>query len=123
MLKLSIDDLRECPEGFDIVRSSKEAIDYIKTNGVPDIISFDHDLGADDTSMEVVNFIINGVLDGELQIPENFIFFIHSANPVGSENIKRTLLNFIFHVCGRTYKRKTINIENMEQNYYICREK
>lgn len=118
-MKLSIDDIRPCPNGFDIVRSSDEAIKYIEENGIPSCISFDHDLGGDDTSMRVVNYIIDGVLDGKYEFPEDFIFFVHSDNPVGSENIKRSLLNFIFHVCGRTYDRKKINIKNMEQNYYL----
>jgi hypothetical protein len=43
--KLYIDDLRtpKTPGPWDIVRTSGEAIDYVKEHGCPEYISFDHD--------------------------------------------------------------------------------
>ncbi len=99
--KLYIDDLR-IPSlqemelyNYIIVRTSQEAIDYITENGIPTFISFDHDLGGDDTAMKVVDFIIESVLDDKLQMPAFFAFKIHSANPIGSDNIESKLKNFL----------------------------
>lgn len=51
--KLFIDDERYPvdPCQWMVKRSSHEAIFVIKDYGVPSFISFDHDLGGDDTSM------------------------------------------------------------------------
>jgi hypothetical protein len=95
--KLYIDDIRDPKSsGFDIVRTSKEAINYIKKHGCPSYISFDHDLGGDDTAMIVVKWMVNKDLDSYGKfIPKNFKFNIHSANPVGAENIRSYLNNYI----------------------------
>src|SRR5260370_10100302 len=45
MRKLFLDDIRKPPDStWDVVRSYDAFVAYIETNGVPDIISFDHDL-------------------------------------------------------------------------------
>ena len=56
MKKLFLDDIREVEliygaelaAEFDVVRSYKEFVAYIKKNGLPDFISFDNDLGLDE---------------------------------------------------------------------------
>ena len=86
-LKLWIDDIRTPPdETWDWVFTSDAAIAYMKTWQedsigewfVFDTISFDHDLGGDDTTRPVVIWMI-----------ENNIRFrhyhVHSANPIGYE--------------------------------------
>jgi len=84
-----------------IVRSSNDAIDYLNTHGCPSFISFDHDLGGDDTSMTVVNFIIEADLEtGGTYIPEDFTFNVHSDNPVGRDNIIGKLGGYL-RFCGR----------------------
>lgn len=94
-MKLFIDDIRyPIDNSWTIARSSKEAIDLIASE-FPLKISFDHDLGGDDTAMQVVNYIINGVLDGVFQIPEDFEYTVHSANPVGAINIANKLNSFL----------------------------
>ena len=87
--KLFIDDLREPQNNsYLIARSSKEAIQIISATKCPNFISFDHDLGGEDTAMAVVHFLIEKDLDSlGAFIPENFSFYVHSANPVGKENI------------------------------------
>lgn len=88
MKKLWIDDIRKSPDDtWIIAKNSNEAIYYIESNGLPDMISFDHDLGDDDTSMIIIKYIINSYLDGMLGIPEMFTYRVHSANPVGAKNI------------------------------------
>lgn len=82
-----------------ITRSSQESIEIMKKFGCPIFISFDHDLGGDDTSMKVVHWMIDLDLNssnyGELFIPENFMFDVHSQNPIGAKNIKQTLNSYL----------------------------
>tara|TARA_Y100000310_G_scaffold141069_1_gene140476 strand:- start:840 stop:1184 length:345 start_codon:yes stop_codon:yes gene_type:complete len=94
-----IDDLREPAKRFDVIaRSSNEAIKTVKKKGVPTYISFDHDLGGDDTAMKFINWLIDAVLDGEIQWSPRFRFAVHSANPVGARNIEGKMNNFIKHM-------------------------
>jgi len=96
MTTMFLDDVRMPRGRFDvIVRSSQEAIDHISKHGVPDFISFDHDLGGDDDAMRVVNFIIESDLDGDISIPSGFSFHVHSANPIGARNILSKLENYL----------------------------
>jgi hypothetical protein len=101
MKKLYIDDIRNPKgKGFDIVRNSKEAIDFLNSNGCPEYISFDHDLGGHDTSMVIVKFLIEKDLDSiednnEIFIPMSFKFNVHSANPVGAANIEGYLNSYL----------------------------
>ncbi len=93
---LFIDDLREPPEGaWDVVRTSDEAIAFLEANGCPDLISFDHDLGGDDTAMRVVRWLIERDLDAPGFIPAGFAFRVHSANPIGAENIRSALGRYL----------------------------
>ena len=87
--KLFIDDERfPLDTRSVVVRSSKEAIDYVKLQGVPCHIDFDHDLGGEDTSMVFINWFIEMLLDGEVKLPVSFTYAVHSQNPVGVNNIK-----------------------------------
>jgi hypothetical protein len=92
-----LDDLRlPQNEGWGIVRSSAEAIEWLKTHGCPDEMSFDHDLGGDDTAMRVVHWMIETDMDMDGKfIPPSFRFCVHSANPVGRENIKGLLEGYL----------------------------
>jgi len=85
-----LDDIREPKNDYTVIaRTSQEAIDYLTCPlGCPAFISFDHDLGGDDTAMRVIKFMIERDLDmnGEF-IPKDFEFNVHSANPVGAANI------------------------------------
>lgn len=80
-----IDDIRNPPPGdWIVVRSTDEALRYIQTNGMPKFISFDHDLGGDDTSMVFLRKLVDMVWNGD-DIPPDYK--VHSANPVGAKNI------------------------------------
>jgi hypothetical protein len=88
MTKLWIDDLRSPPDDdWHWVKTSSEAIEYLRFYPVC-AISFDHDLGGDDTSMRVVDWIDNATNSGLLP---PFEWFIHSANPIGRRNIHTAL--------------------------------
>lgn len=94
--RMYIDDLRTPDIDYDIiVRSSDEAIKCIKEHGMPSFISFDHDLGGGDTSMKVVNFIVESLLDDDFSMEVDFDFKIHSANPIGAANIDTKMRNII----------------------------
>jgi hypothetical protein len=94
--KLFIDDERlPVGDGWKIARSSVEAIFLVKLYGMPQEISFDHDLGEDDTSMFFIHWMINRLLDGRDYLPDNFKFSVHSQNPVGKDNINQLMNNFL----------------------------
>lgn len=88
---------------FDVVWDSSEmAITWMKVNGCPDYISFDHDLGfvgntlEKDTAMCVVNWMIDtDMLLGGKFIPKAFDFNVHSLNYQGARNIESKLLSYL----------------------------
>jgi hypothetical protein len=94
--KLYLDDIRTPKSnGFTIARSVEEAKKLIREKGFPSYMSLDHDLGEDvPTGHDFVKWIVNEYMDKELP---DFEFNIHSANPVGAENMKSLLNNFIRH--------------------------
>jgi hypothetical protein len=79
-----------------IARSSEEAKSLTKAHGCPSFIAFDHDLGGDDTSMDYVHWLIDHDINmnGTL-IPKDFDYLIHSANPIGKENINSLLTSYL----------------------------
>jgi len=111
---LFIDDERMPPEGGNwvIVRTSAAAISWIEKNGIPEHISFDHDLGGEDTSMRVVHWLARNLCEPKnihpyrryllymagtyhrLTLPKHFSYYVHSQNPVGVTNIT-SLMNQI----------------------------
>lgn len=94
--KLFIDDERfPATDDWVIVRSSQEAIAMIIEYGMPYYISFDHDLGGEDTAIRVIRWIIDSFLDGNLEIHPDFDFYVHSQNPIGAENIRKLMTGFL----------------------------
>lgn len=87
-------------------------IKYIEENGLPSIISFDHDLGdspelrsmipieewydleesKEYTGMDCAKWLVNYCLDNSFPLPK---YIVHSANPVGKENIESLFLSFL----------------------------
>jgi len=66
-------------------------VEYITQNGLPDFISFDHDLGEDESGYDCAKYLVEYCIEHNLQLPK---FSVHSQNPVGKENIERLLNNF-----------------------------
>lgn len=87
MTSLWIDDLRTPPEGWTWAKTSDEAIEVLSrhlfSDGSEQIeeISFDHDLGGDDTTRPVVLWMC------EMDYFPGTIY-VHTANPVGREWIE-----------------------------------
>lgn len=77
------------------VKNYNEFIDWILDNGLPDKISFDHDLGEVKSGFDCAKWLVDYCIDNQKQIPN---FVVHSANPVGSENIRYLLINASKHI-------------------------
>lgn len=97
---------------WNIVRSYGQFIKWIENNGLPDLISFDHDLSdvpelkenlpvedwfqlegnREYTGMDCAKWLVNYCIDNKKELPK---FLIHSMNPVGVENISGLLNSFL----------------------------
>lgn len=93
-----------------VVRSYPEFCNYIRQQGVPRFVSFDHDLGeealqlgarsnwqefdysecSEMTGYDCAKFLVEYCLDNDIPMPH---FTVHSANPAGAENILSLLNN------------------------------
>lgn len=103
-----------------VVRNYDEFVEYIKDNGVPEFVSFDHDLGdisyeipaneilkmSDDdmlknfgviekTGLDCAKFLVEYCADENVSLPN---YLVHSANPAGKENIEKFLENAKKHL-------------------------
>ena len=97
----------------------EQFVQWINLFGLPDAISFDHDLAdehytpeyfwnnyeeskkfqewrgesyQEKTGMDCAKWLVDYCTDNKKKLPE---IFVHSANPVGADNIKGLLDNFI----------------------------
>jgi hypothetical protein len=97
--KMFLDDERFPPnDGTDwiIIRNSADAIRYVKHQGIPYFISFDHDLGGDDTSRVFINWLGDYMLHNDLTFQGlDFDFYVHSQNPIGAEWIRGTMTSMM----------------------------
>lgn len=119
MKKLFLDDNRQpWDETWDLVKTPAAFRTYIKelfvkTKQLPDVISFDHDLHVEhysnemyksdvkyynnlyksfkhETGLGCAKWLVNFCVDNGLKIPE---INIHSANPIGADNIAQVIMN------------------------------
>ena len=111
MKKLFLDDIRtidmvydkSLEAEFDIVRNYADFVTYIQTNGLPDLISFDNDLGLDETGQVAPDGYAAAkwlVYESGLDLSE-LTFKVHSANPVAAEQIRGLLNNYIRFTKGQ----------------------
>ena len=101
-MKMFLDDIRVPKNDYDvIVRSFEEAINFVNQNGIPTFISFDHDLGCDEignilkSGYDFAKWLVDMDIENIHKFPDNFTFDIHSANPIGKNNIKSILNNYL----------------------------
>ena len=83
---LYLDDVRTPKQNMHVVRNYKECIDVLQNNYI-DYLSLDHDLGEEKTGYDVAKWIVQ---EG-IEIPH---INIHSANPVGKDNIRQLLKRY-----------------------------
>ena len=99
MKKLYLDDIRTPKtKGWDIVRSYDKFVKWIEENGLPDKVSFDHDLGEEGTKTgyDAAKWLVQYCYSNCLPfLPE---YNVHSANPVGKANIESYLSNAKKHL-------------------------
>jgi hypothetical protein len=86
-VKLFLDDVRECPEGWLLAKTAKEAIFALITLNITEI-SLDHDLGTEDTGYTVAEWIERAAYERTLS---RLIWAVHSANPVGRAKMEAAL--------------------------------
>lgn len=95
--KLFLDDERyPIDNNWVIARNFDDAVWYVTNYGLPYFISFDHDLGSpgNRTGMDFAKWFIDYIIDNDLVV-EDFDFFVHSQNPVGAENIRSLMGQFM----------------------------
>jgi len=83
-------------EKWEIVRNYKEFCKWLSVNGLPDVISFDHDLndfykGEEFTGLSCAQFLVTYCEVNELKLPE---IYIHSQNPIGKQRIESYLKSY-----------------------------
>lgn len=91
-MKIYIDDIRDPPDkSWTVIRELNVALDLIKVlefyESKIEAISFDHDLGGDDTTRPVMMFLCE-----KNYWPKNII--IHTANPVGREYLEQLTIRY-----------------------------
>jgi len=94
------------------VKNYKDFVNEISTNGLPDLISFDHDLAdehyhhymykgkeynklyntfVEKTGLDCAKWLVEYCTSNSLKLPR---YNVHSQNPIGKENIIKLLYNF-----------------------------
>ena len=89
--------LPENCEYWMIARNHQDVIDLIAANGMPQFVSFDHDLGdiSNGDGYIVAKYLCDLDMDTKYKFPQGFAYFVHSQNPIGSTNIKGYLDNYL----------------------------
>ena len=84
------------------VKNYDSFVGWIKNNGLPHTIAFDHDLG-EDIARETISgydcakWLVEYCIDNDLNLPN---WIVQSANPVGKDNINGLLNNYLKHRNG-----------------------
>lgn len=88
-MKLYVDDLRDCPEGYTVARTVEEALYYLRNHKV-NILSLDHDLGEDKNHnlLPTGYDLVKTMCEERLRADK---IYLHTDNPVGRENMYETL--------------------------------
>lgn len=92
-----------------LVKTYTEFINCITANGLPEFVSFDHDLGElavidgeEKSGYDCAKWLIDYCINNQLNLPA---YFCHSMNPVGSEKIRGLLQNYSIFVYNEQIKK------------------
>jgi len=86
--KLYVDDVRQCPEGWDLALNFHQAITMLEATEYAEV-SLDHDLGSyygnkEMTGRDILNWLIMVKIQGGYTPP---IVHVHSSNPAGRDTM------------------------------------
>lgn len=93
-LPSSVPDTSEFGEWV-LARNADAAITLIEERGMPAFISFDHDLRDGKDGIAVAHWLTTRDMDGDIVIPKDFRFEVHSGNRTGRENIRCLIENYL----------------------------
>jgi len=102
--KLFLDDKRDPPGvGSDwvVARNYWEFIWAVTLKGMPEFISFDHDLGEPMDGKDCADWLVNYDLDHPGSM-KNLTWYVHSDNGPGTDNINGLLNNYMEKTYGRS---------------------
>jgi hypothetical protein len=104
-MRLYLDDLRPTPDGWARAYSVNEAIKMVESANKWDAVSLDHDLGdyAEDGG-DAIKFVDWMVMTGNLPAT----IYIHTSNPVGRDNMRRTLMRHGYQGGGTTLRKEDV---------------
>lgn len=124
-MQLFLDDERQPPAGWSLVRTAEEAIRVLK-HGIVKRLSLDHDLGTEKTGYDVLLWLEEIVAeDPEFPVPD---IILHTANPVGRarmEAAKRSILRLsgqdmvrisgecVCPECGKKYREHPYDMRQL----------
>jgi len=117
--KLFLDDERYPSDKshWIIARNFDDAVWYVENYGLPAFISFDHDLGhpQNRTGMDFAKWLCDWIMDNDksIDVSISFDYYVHSQNPVGAENIRHYMENFL------NYFRNPLNRKKLIDAFYI----
>lgn len=77
-----------------IARSFNEAVQMVQEMGWPRMVMFDHDLGDGPTGYDFAKWLVEYDMD-QGGMPDDFLYDIHSQNPVGAKNIQSYLNSYL----------------------------
>lgn len=131
MTKLFLDDMRPAPMGWTLVRSYTEFVDHITNIGVPEVISFDHDLGFEHYPLAEQNpgdkipyesytektgyHCAKWLIENKPEVLTNpLIVVVHSFNIVGARNIAQLFIRYTdANVLMFPYKLPFVDIDKL----------
>ena len=91
-MKIWLDDVRPSPKGWMWALDYDLFVHFVIRYGIPDEVSLDHDLGHEyKDGYGAAKFLVEQCLSLNVPLP---IWRVHSANPVGKENIEKLLINY-----------------------------
>lgn len=91
-MKLFVDDIRPCPEGWTVARTFDDALTILRTQGDNiAVLSLDHDLGcfSEADGRELTGYTLVQNLLGYNISPR--LIFLHTDNAVGRDNMYQSL--------------------------------
>lgn len=90
-MNIYLDDKRTpVSDAWTVIRTPDDFKAYIRKYGLPDAISFDHDLGAEETGKDCAYWLCEWCIENDKPL-DVVTLYTHSANPPGRKRIRSTL--------------------------------